>query len=52
MLRNRKGVNMSVNTLAVIALGLLVVALVYASTTGWFENIGQGFVGSITFPSD
>jgi hypothetical protein len=47
---NRKGLDMPVKTVAVIVLGVMVVVLVYAGVSGWFSDIGSGFVSSVTFP--
>lgn len=46
-----KGLEFSVRTIAMIALGIMVVALIYVSFETWFTNLGDQFVGSLEFAS-
>lgn len=48
--RYRKGVDMPIKTVSMIILGLLIVAFLYAGYSGWFQQIADGFVGSVKFP--
>jgi hypothetical protein len=41
----------SVRTVAMIALGIMVVVLVYTMFDTWFTSIGNEFVGNIEFAS-
>lgn len=45
-----KGQNLSIKTVALIALGVMVVVLVYGAFSGWFDSITTEFVGRITYP--
>jgi len=41
----------SIRTVAMIALGVMVVVLVYTMFDTWFIGIGEDFVGNIEFES-
>lgn len=41
----------SIRTVAMIALGIMVVVLVYTMFETWFTGIGNEFVGNIEFAS-
>lgn len=51
MVRSRKGEGLTIRSLALIALGVMAVVLVYGMTSGWFEDLGLRFVNSIDYPS-
>jgi hypothetical protein len=42
---------LSVRTAALIILGLLTVATVYAGVSGWFDQLIGDFAAGVTFPS-
>jgi hypothetical protein len=46
----RKG-SMPLKTAARIVLGIMVVAVVYASASGWITDIGEKFVSGLVFPT-
>lgn len=41
--------SLSIKTVAMIMLGLAVVALVYASVTGWFDVLVENFIGAVDY---
>jgi len=44
-----KGVEFSIRTVAMITLGIMVVALIYVSFETWFTQLVDGFLGEIEF---
>ncbi|MFB6204826.1 MAG: hypothetical protein ABEJ75_04220 [Candidatus Nanohaloarchaea archaeon] len=47
---DRKGIDLSIKTLAVIVLGIMVLVLVFASFQGWFNDLMGNFVGNVQLP--
>lgn len=47
---SRKGLDMSIKTVAMIILGLLIVTFLYAGYSNWFGDIAGNFVGSVEYP--
>lgn len=50
-LKSKKGIDFSVKTVAMVALGIMVVVLIYTMFDTWFTEIGNNFVGNVQFPS-
>ena len=46
-----KGVEFSIRTVAMITLGLMVVALIYVSFENWFTDLVNGFISQVEFGS-
>jgi len=44
-----KGVEFSIRTIAMITLGIMVVALIYVSFETWFTGLVDNFLGEISF---
>ncbi|MFB6207879.1 MAG: hypothetical protein ABEJ69_00870 [Candidatus Nanohaloarchaea archaeon] len=47
----RKGVDMSIETVAKIVLVILVLVLVFTMFSDWFQQIVSAFIHGISFPS-
>jgi hypothetical protein len=45
-----KGQNLSIKTMALIALGIMIVVLVYGAFSGWFDSVTGNFVSNIVYP--
>jgi len=43
--------DLSIQKVAMIVLAIMVVAAVVAGFTGWFNQVGQGFVDSVSYSS-
>ncbi len=48
-MKYRKGIEFSIRTIAMIALGIMVIVLVYVSFEAWFTSIVDQFLGNIEF---
>lgn len=44
-----KGIEFSIRTIAMIALGIMVIVLIYVSFEVWFTEIVNEFLGNIEF---
>lgn len=44
-----KGIEFSIRTIAMIALGIMVIVLIYVSFEQWFTNIVDQFLGNIEY---
>lgn len=46
-----KGINFSIRTVAMIALGIMIIVLMYMSFESWTSSILEQFVENLEFPS-
>lgn len=47
-----KGIDFTIRTIAMIALGIMIVVLMYMSFETWTTGIIEDFIDNLTFPSD
>lgn len=52
ILKSRKGIDLPIKTVAMIVLGLMVVAFLYAGFSGWFGDMANGFVDNVEYPEE
>lgn len=48
-LKSEKGIEFSIRTIAMIALGIMVIVLIYVSFETWFTDIVNQFLGNIEY---